>query len=380
MSKTTPTMKFWKVTNKAEEETAELLIYGEIVSEQWFEDETAPKQFAESLAALKGKPLTLRINSPGGDVFAAQAIYNQLRDYPGAVTAKIDGLSASAATIITCAGDTVIMPSNALFMIHNPLTIAWGNADEMRKTADTLDTVRDSIVNVYLKRVGGKTKADDIKAMMDAETWLTAQEALDYGFVDSIDNETPIEDSIKGNMLIMNNVACDLVKFKHGDKVRDILNRRQTPTNSPTIKPKEGGNKTMENQEKTNTLLQKIADKLGISEKPEPAAGNQTIEDAVKAERQRICDLEAMLTGDKVVDGIINAAKANGQTAEEIKPYVDVVNEARKDAPKDGAVQAIENIIKDNMQSGAEGVTGGTPTVDEKQAAIDEIVNIANGK
>ncbi len=380
MSKTTPTTKFWKVTNKAEEETAELLIYGEIVSEQWFEDETAPKQFAESLAALNGKPLTLRINSPGGDVFAAQAIYNQLRDYPGAVTAKIDGLSASAATIITCAGDTVIMPSNALFMIHNPLTIAWGNADEMRKTADTLDTVRDSIVNVYLKRVGGKTKADDIKAMMDAETWLTAQEALDYGFVDSIDNETPIEDSIKGNMLIMNNVACDLVKFKHGDKVRDILNRRQTPTNSPTIKPKEGGNKTMENQEKTNTLLQKIADKLGISEKPEPAAGNQTIEDAVKAERQRICDLEAMLTGDKVVDGIINAAKANGQAAEEIKPYVDVVNEARKDAPKDGAVQAIENIIKDNMQSGAEGVTGGAPTVDEKQAAIDEIVNIANGK
>lgn len=136
----------------------------------------------------------------------------------------------------------------------------------------------------------------------------------------------------------------------------------------------------MENQEKTNTLLQKIADKLGISEKTEPAAGNQTVEDAVKAERQRICDLEAMLTGDKVVDGIINAAKANGQTAEEIKPYVDVVNEARKDAPKDGAVQAIENIIKDNMQSGAEGVTGGTPTVDEKQAAIDEIVNIANGK
>lgn len=367
------------MTNKAEEETAELLIYGEIVSEQWFEDETAPKQFAESLAALNGKPLTLRINSPGGDVFAAQAIYNQLRDYPGAVTAKIDGLSASAATIITCAGDTVIMPSNALFMIHNPLTIAWGNADEMRKTADTLDTVRDSIVNVYLKRVGGKMKADDIKAMMDAETWLTAQEALDYGFADSIDNETPIEDSIKGNMLIMNNVACDLVKFKHGDKVRDILNRRQTPTNSP-IKPKEGGNKTMENQEKTNTLLQKIADKLGISEKTEPAAGNQTAEDAVKAERQRICDLEAMLTGDKVVDGIINAAKANGQTAEEIKPYVDVVNEARKDAPKDGAVQAIENIIKDNMQSGAEGVTGGTPTVDEKQAAIDEIVNIANGK
>lgn len=366
------------MTNKAEEETAELLIYGEIVSEQWFDEDTAPKQFADALAALGGKPLTLRINSPGGDVFAAQAIYNQLRDYPGMVTAKIDGLSASAATIITCAGDKVIMPENALFMIHNPLTIAVGNAEDMRKTADTLDTVRESIVNVYLKRVGGKTGADDIKSMMDAESWLTAQEALDYGFVDVIDQETPIEDNISGNMLIMNSVSCDLAKFKHGEKVKEILNRRQTPTNHTTAKPK-GGRKTMENQE-TASLLQKIADKLGITEKAAEPVANQSIEDAVKAERSRICNLEAMLTGDKVVDGIINTAKANGQTADEIKPYIDAVAEARKEEPKDNAVTAIKNIIQDNMQSGAEGVTAGAPTPDQKQAAIDEIVNIANGK
>ena len=87
-----------------------------------------------------------------------------------------------------------------------------------------------------------------------------------------------------------------------------------------------------------------------------------------------------MLSGDKVVDGIINTAKENGQTADEIKPYIDAVAEARKEGPKDNAVTAIKNIIEDNMQSGAEGVTAGTPTVDEKQAAIDEIVNIANGK
>ena len=366
------------MTNKAEEETAELLIYGEIVAEQWFNDDTAPKQFADALAELGGKPLTLRINSPGGDVFAAQAIYNKLRDYPGAVTVKIDGLSASAATIVTCAGDTVVMPENALYMIHNPLTFAVGNAEEMRKTADKLDTVRDTIVNVYLKRTGGKVGADDIKSMMDAESWLTAQEALDYGFVDVIDQETPIEDNISGNMLIMNSVSCDLAKFKHGEKVKEILNRRQTPTNHTTTKPK-GGKKTRENQE-TPTLLHKIVDKLGISDKPEPAATNQSIEDAVKAERNRISNLEAMLTGDKVVDGIINTAKANGKTAEEIKPYIDAVVAARKEEPQDNAVTAIKNIIQDNMQSGAEGVTAGAPTPDQKQAAIDEIVNIANGK
>lgn len=136
----------------------------------------------------------------------------------------------------------------------------------------------------------------------------------------------------------------------------------------------------MENQEKTNTLLQKIADKLGISDKPEPTAGNQSIEDAVKAERNRICNLESMLTGDKVIDGIINTAKANGQTAEDIKPYIDAVTNARKEEPKDGAAEAIKDIITDNMQSGAEGVAAGAPPVDKKQAAIDEIVNIANGK
>lgn len=135
----------------------------------------------------------------------------------------------------------------------------------------------------------------------------------------------------------------------------------------------------MENQE-TTTLLQKIADKLGISDKPEPAATNQSIEDAVKAERNRISNLEAMLTGDKVVDGIINAAKANGQTADEIKTYIDAVAAARKEEPQDNAVTAIKNIIQDNMQSGAEGVTASAPTPDQKQAAIDEIVNIANGK
>ena len=135
----------------------------------------------------------------------------------------------------------------------------------------------------------------------------------------------------------------------------------------------------MENQE-TTTLLQKIADKLGITEKAAEPAATQSVEDAVKAERSRICNLEAMLTGDKVVDGIINTAKENGQTADEIKPYIDAVAEARKEEPKDNAVTAIKNIIEDNMQSGAEGVTAGTPTVDEKQAAIDEIVNIANGK
>ncbi len=358
--------------NKAEEnEPAEMFLYGEITHEKWFDDDVTAKAFAEDLAALNGCDLKLRINSPGGDVFAAQAIYNQLKDYKGRVTAQVDGLAASAATIITCAGDTVIMPENALFMIHNPLTWAVGNADEMRKTADNLDIVRDTIISVYLSRTQGKVTENELKDMMDAETWLTADEAVRYGFADSVTNEH-VENRINGNMLIMNSIACDLSKFKHGEKARAIFESFQ--------KPKKEEKNTMENKE-TLGLIQKIADKLGIGEKIEPEQDNTAIENAVKAERERIINLEAMLTGDSVTDAIINVAKDTGQAADDIKGYVDAVKKAREnEAVNDAAVQAMSNIIQDNMESGAAGVTASVPTADEKQAAIDEIVNIANGE
>ncbi|WP_297967208.1 head maturation protease, ClpP-related [uncultured Anaerovibrio sp.] len=375
MGKTMTTMttpRFWKVMNKAEEnEPAEMFLYGEITHEKWFDDDVTAKAFAEDLAALNGCDLKLRINSPGGDVFAAQAIYNQLKDYKGRVTAQVDGLAASAATIITCAGDTVIMPENALFMIHNPLTWAVGNADEMRKTADNLDIVRDTIISVYLSRTQGKVTENELKDMMDAETWLTADEAVRYGFADSVTNEH-VENRINGNMLIMNSIACDLSKFKHGEKARAIFESFQ--------KPKKEEKNTMENKE-TLGLIQKIADKLGIGEKIEPEQDNTAIENAVKAERERIINLEAMLTGDSVTDAIINVAKDTGQAADDIKGYVDAVKKAREnEAVNDAAVQAMSNIIQDNMESGAAGVTASVPTADEKQAAIDEIVNIANGE
>ncbi len=348
-----------------------MFLYGEITHEKWFDDDVTAKAFAEDLAALNGCDLKLRINSPGGDVFAAQAIYNQLKDYKGRVTAQVDGLAASAATIITCAGDTVIMPENALFMIHNPLTWAVGNADEMRKTADNLDIVRDTIVSVYLSRTKGKVTEDELKDMMDAETWLTADEAVKYGFADSVTDER-IENRINGNLLIMNSISCDLSKFRHGEKARAIFESFN--------KPKKEAKKTMENKE-TLGLLQKIADKLGIGEKNEPAKDNTAVKNAVKAERERIINLEAMLTGDSVIDAIINAAKEAGQTADDIKAYIDAVNKAKEsETVNNAAVEAMSNIIKDNIESGAAKVTATAPTVDEKQAAIDEIVNIANGK
>ena len=208
--------KFWQIKNEAEADNAEMLIYGEIADTTWWGDEVTPKQFADDLKALEGKDLTVRVNSPGGDVFAAQAIYNQLKSYAGHVTMRIDGLAASAATIITCAGDTVIMPDNALFMIHNPKGAMCGyyGANDLTDYAKQLDTVRQTIVNVYKKRCANLSDTQ-IKHKMDDETWMTAQEALDYGFVDQLDSDTEVVNSLKDGMLIVNSVSCRLDRFKN---------------------------------------------------------------------------------------------------------------------------------------------------------------------
>ena len=133
------------------------------------------------------KDIIMYINSPGGSVFSAVAIANTLKNHKAKVTANIDGLAASAATIITSACDTVRMPKNALFMIHNPITFAYGNNQEMQKTVEMLDKVKNSIIETYLSKT--KTDKETLSELMDNETWMDAETAKEYGFVDEIVNE-----------------------------------------------------------------------------------------------------------------------------------------------------------------------------------------------
>lgn len=179
---------FWKFRNEAENETAELLLYGEISDVSWYGDEVTPKQFHEGLVSCEGKDLAVHINSPGGDVFAAQAIYTQLKAYTGKVTMHIDGMCASAATIIACAGDTVIMPSNTIYMIHNPKSAMLGyfDAPQLDKISESLGAVKQTIVNVYMARVQGALSEVQLQHKMDSEEWMTAETAKSYGFVDEI--------------------------------------------------------------------------------------------------------------------------------------------------------------------------------------------------
>jgi ATP-dependent Clp protease protease subunit len=176
--------KFWNwVRDSDESESRTLYLNGPIAEETWWGDEVTPKQFKDELLAGSG-PVTVWINSPGGDVFAAAQIYNMLMEYAGAVTVKIDGIAASAASVIAMAGGEVHMSPVSMLMIHNPATIAIGDSEEMLKAKALLDEVKESIINAYeLKTSLPRLK---ISRMMDSESWMNANKAVELGFADRI--------------------------------------------------------------------------------------------------------------------------------------------------------------------------------------------------
>ena len=174
--------KFWNWVRN-EDGTRILTIDGVIAEESWFEDDVTPKLFREQLNAGTGD-IVIFINSPGGDCVAASQIYTMLIEYKGNVTVKIDGIAASAASVIAMAGTEVLMAPTSLLMLHNPLTVAIGDSEEMQKAIAMLDEVKESIINAYALKTGlSRLK---ISNFMDAETWLNAQKAIELGFADGI--------------------------------------------------------------------------------------------------------------------------------------------------------------------------------------------------
>ena len=160
-----------------------LFLNGTIAEDSWFDDDVTPQMFKEELMDGNGN-ITVWINSPGGDCVAAAQIYNMLREYESKVTVKIDGIAASAASVIAMAGDTVLMSPVSMMMIHNPMTIAFGDSGEMQRAIDMLSSVKDSIVNAYELKTGlSRTK---LAHLMDAETWMDAGKAVELGFADEI--------------------------------------------------------------------------------------------------------------------------------------------------------------------------------------------------
>lgn len=173
---------FWNWVQN-EDSTRTLYIDGVIASESWFDDDVTPKLFKEELESGSGD-IVLWISSPGGDCIAASQIYTMLMEYSGNVTVKIDGLAASAASVVAMAGTEVLMSPTALLFIHDPLTLAVGNSGDMQKAIDMLDEVKESIINAYALKTG--LSRAKIAHLMTEETWLNANKAIELGFADGM--------------------------------------------------------------------------------------------------------------------------------------------------------------------------------------------------
>ena len=207
------TKKFWVFRNQAEEgqEGRVLELCGTIAPESWFDDDVTPEMFREELFSDTG-PVTIWLNSPGGDCVAASRIYSMLIDYPGSVTVKIDGVAASAASVIAMAGTKVLMAPTALMMIHNPATMAFGDHNEMKAAIKMLDEVKQSIINAYSIRTG--LSDEELSRMMEAETWMNAKKAIALGFADGM-----LEDSRQA--------VSDMAAFSFAQKASDEVLKKK---------------------------------------------------------------------------------------------------------------------------------------------------------
>ena len=350
-------MKFWEIKNEADNETAELLIYGQIANQSWRDSDVDAKQFADDLKECGGKDIMLRINSPGGDIFAAQAIYSMLKTYKGKVTAHIDGICASAATVVACGADTIEMPKNALYMIHNPMAVIVDNmdAEALTRMAETLQKMKATIVNVYTTKAGTKSSEEEISQLMDNETWMDAEDALNKGLIDKID-DYQVQTQMKAGLIVVNSVSMP-VDEKEMPKIKNIMAKK--------------GKEDMNDSE----LVSKIKAVLGMEPK-------ENKEDAkVVAERKRLEELDALKAENSspYAAAAIDAFKTMpGITAEQVKAVVNALADVKEKPVADERINAIAKIIQDNLDSGASGVKAEPQVKNDVQAKNQAVADIVN--
>lgn len=250
--------KFWQFRNQAAG-SAELLLYGDISDSSWWGDEVTPKTFADELNALGAlTSLTVRINSGGGDVFAAQTIGNLLEQHTAQVTARIDGLCASAATIIACHCDKVVAANDSTYMIH-PVRMGifdFADAVTLQQYIGALNTIRENILNLYTKKTG--REKDEVAAWMDATSWWTGEEAKTNGFVDELvdDGEKTVVEN-RGGLLFVNSVNMNLPFNKAPKFVQNSVAAAPAASgfvNTPTPAEQPGDNSHKEDTNMANEM------------------------------------------------------------------------------------------------------------------------------
>lgn len=218
--------------NEAGQEERVLELNGTIAEESWFEDDVTPRKFKEELFSGTG-PITIWINSPGGDCIAASQIYSMLMDYKDEVTVKVDGIAASAASVIAMAGTKVMLAPTAMLMIHNPSMMAFGEKKNMEKAIDILNEVKESIINAY--EIKTKQSRTILSHLMDNETWMNAKKAVELGFADEILTDEKKQDSTEAyafaskefDMALANKISNKTAP-KNGRSVKELKNNLVT--------------------------------------------------------------------------------------------------------------------------------------------------------
>ena len=366
--------KFWDFANKGDK-SAELILYGEISSYSWWGDEITPSQFSDDLKAIGDvSEIVVRINSGGGDVFAANAIYARLKDHAAKITVKIDGWAASAATIIAMAGDVIQIPSNGVFMIHDPQMCIWGyfKAEELQKLSAELAVIKQSIVNGYaLKTCKDETS---ISALMSAETWYTGAMAVENGFCDELmfgEVESNVENDSR---IVVNSVAHDLGRYRipaaFMNKAATAQQNKQTKQTTAQAESSKFNAFRICMKGKGGSRMEiKTLDELR-AEYPELVA--QAANEATLAERKRIQEIEDVTL--KGYEAIADKAKFEtpASAAEVAKS---IIAEQKKQASA-----FIANTAEDIKNSGMQGVGAmsregiGDKSVNPYEAAIDKVL------
>lgn len=354
--------KFWNFVPGTATQPPELLLYGYISSQQsWYNDRVTPAQFNQELAALGDvEELVVRINSGGGDVFAANAIYCRLRDMTAKVTVKIDGWAASAATIIAMAGDVIKIPKNGVFMVHDPAMTVWDTykAEDFDKMAQELRVIKQSIVNTYAAKTG--MKDEDIAAIMAEETWWTGDKAVEKGFCDEIMFESNPQTVVENAQhIVVNSVPLDLSRFKTLPK--ELLNS-----------PNTGGLQKNRTQKEEPKMENNTINTVSALEAAYPDLVNQVRTEAVNNERSRIkAIMDNVPAGYEsiVEDAMFTNPVDAGQVALRIMAAQKAAGASHQTAVQaDAAASGIDNVQPGGTQTGA---TDGKSVYDK---AIDEVL------
>lgn len=364
--------KFWNFIPAAGNKPPELLLYGAISSQQsWWEDRVTPGKFNEELAALGDvSEIIVRINSGGGDVFAANAIFTRLKDCSAKITVKIDGWAASAATIIAMAGDTIKIAKNGVFMIHDPAMTVWNTftAEDFEKMAEELKVIKQSIVNTYAMKSG--RDAQDIEQLMSVETWWTGEDAVSNGFCDEImfdDVSTAVENS---SHVVVNSVSLDVSSYK--TLPRSLFNSPKNPgcfTNTSAAKTQKKEEQNMATNESITTVEALTA------EYPDLVA--KIVSNAKEEERARIKDIkETALNGfeDIVEDAMFEHPVSAAEVA------LKIVNEQKKQGGTYLANREADVTDSNAGNVGAAAKQTGQETENPYDAAIDKLFGKKGGQ